>query len=129
MKFKDTEYGDLTGKVYNDSISVPKNVTSLEGCPKEVIGSYFSCTDNPNLKSLEFAPKIISGQFACYDIGVDDILGEIIKYQIKAKNYYIRNNGKWMHPDFEEIQDKFDAEGINKRVKRKSMRTLLGLDK
>ena len=38
-------------------------LTSLEGCPKEVNGN-FSCSSN-KLTSFEFAPKIIRGNFYC----------------------------------------------------------------
>ncbi len=39
------------------------NLTSLEGCPKEV-GKWFSCSDN-NLTSLEGCPKFVDGRFSC----------------------------------------------------------------
>jgi hypothetical protein len=39
------------------------NLTTLEGCPKEV-RSRFSCGDN-NLTSLEHSPKIAEGDFYC----------------------------------------------------------------
>ena len=40
------------------------NLTSLEGCPKEV-GSYFYCSECVNLTSLEGAPKTVGGNFNC----------------------------------------------------------------
>ena len=137
MKFKDTDFGDLTGKVYNGDIGLTVfdgegKLTSLDGSPREVNG-YFACSNHPNLKSLKGAPKVINGQFACYDIGVKDILNEIITNQILANNYYIKNvDGSWNHTSSEIIRDKVKEFGnsvINKRVTRPSMRKLLGLDK
>ncbi len=54
MKFKDTDYGDLTGQHYNGNIHViNKQLTSLEGAPKTIQG-YFDCSHN-DLKTLEGA--------------------------------------------------------------------------
>jgi len=40
------------------------NLTTLEGCPKEV-GTWFSCSNN-KLISLEYSPKIVGGDFNCW---------------------------------------------------------------
>jgi len=40
------------------------NLTTLEGCPKEV-GTCFSCSNN-KLISLEYSPKIVGGDFNCW---------------------------------------------------------------
>jgi len=64
MKFKDTEYGDLTGKIYNKDIYVSHmNLTSLEGSPNEANGN-FQCNDN-DLKTLKGAPKVVKYNFWC----------------------------------------------------------------
>ena len=85
MKFKDTGYGDLSGRVYNGNINVSlmnltslegapeivngsfycykNNLTSLKGAPKEVYGN-FNCSHN-ELKNLEYSPEIVNGDFDC----------------------------------------------------------------
>lgn len=140
MKFKDTEYGDLTGEVYHGNISISPpyksgeigKVTSLEGCPKEVVG-YVSLTGNPNLKSLQYCPKKISSQFACFDIGVEDLRAEVIKHQIYANNYYMKKpDGSWDIFDFKEIEKDLKAHhklSMDTGIKSKGFRSLLGLDR
>ena len=64
MRFKDTEYGDLTGQVYSNEINCQDNqLTSLEGGPKEVRGDFY-CNNN-QLTSLEGAPQKVGGDFDC----------------------------------------------------------------
>jgi hypothetical protein len=64
MKFKDTEYGDLTGQTYDDTIDCrDKRLTSLEGAPQKV-GGYFVCSTN-QLTSLEGGPREVGGGFNC----------------------------------------------------------------
>jgi len=66
MKFKDTEYGDLTGQTYEGNINVSElGLTSLEGAPK-VVSGYFYCADN-KLTSLEGAPKTVGNFDCCYN--------------------------------------------------------------
>lgn len=82
---KDIEYGflvDVDGDVFlngTNLLSIPINfnivskgfycsnnqLTSLEGCPKEV-GLSFDCSFN-NLRSLHFSPKSIGKIFYCHD--------------------------------------------------------------
>ncbi|PHS59117.1 MAG: hypothetical protein COB17_00875 [Sulfurimonas sp.] len=59
MKFSDLEeYGDLSGTVYEGNMDISnKGLTSLEGMPKEIIGSLI-CYGN-NLKTLEGMPQKI----------------------------------------------------------------------
>ena len=64
MKFKDTEYGDLTGQYFKGDLYVSDmGLTSLEGAPKTVTG-IFSCKNN-NLTSLKHCPSMIGGNFDC----------------------------------------------------------------
>lgn len=84
--FKDTKFGDLTGQIYSKSINLNNaNITSLEGCPKDVKGNFevsnnrletlkhapkevlndFYCNDNV-LTSLEGAPEFVGGDFNCF---------------------------------------------------------------
>ena len=57
MKFKDTKYGDLTGQVYNGDIYIiKKGLTSLEGCPKEVVKGSLWVQDN-KITKLDFFPE------------------------------------------------------------------------
>jgi hypothetical protein len=50
-------------EVSGNFICSRNNLTTLEGCPKEV--HFFSCGDN-KLTSLEHSPKIAEGDFYCY---------------------------------------------------------------
>jgi len=68
MKFKDTIYGDLTGQTYNGDINISGlKLTSLEGAPKNVTGSFW-CYSNPKLTSLKGAPENVTGIFNCFPI-------------------------------------------------------------
>ena len=63
MKFSDL-YGDLSGTVYEGDMYIPdKGLTSLEGMPNVIIGS-FNCNGN-KLTSLEGMPNSIGGDFSC----------------------------------------------------------------
>lgn len=63
LSFKDLGFGDLSNQKYNKKICNLKrqNLTSLEGCPKEVIND-FNCSHN-ELTSLKGSPEIINGFF------------------------------------------------------------------
>ena len=125
MKFKDTEYGDLTGKVYDGTITLNNvGLTSLEGAPKEVTGAF--CVPNNKLKSLEHCPTKIRGALWCEGnlIGPEDFKREIVKYKILASNYI---NGDEDSTFYKETA--LELMKMDKRVSRPSMRTLLGLDK
>ena len=53
------------GKVNKSFIcSSCKNLTSLEGAPKEVVGGFY-CNGCDNIKSLQGAPKKVGGEFEC----------------------------------------------------------------
>ena len=74
MKFKDTEYGDLTGQTYEGDIDVNDlNLTSLEGSPKVINGNFF-CYNN-QLTSLEGSPEVINGSFFCYNNQLTSLTG------------------------------------------------------
>jgi len=74
MKFKDTKYGDLTGQNYAGHIDVSSNnLTSLEGAPQKVYGS-FHCRNN-NLSSLEGAPHTVQGHFHCSNNNLTSLEG------------------------------------------------------
>jgi len=74
MKFKDTKYGDLTGSTYDGNIDVSKtNITSLEGAPKIVNGSFYC--HNTKLTSLEGAPNTVNGKFWCYITDITSLEG------------------------------------------------------
>lgn len=127
--------------LYGDLFCDFNELTSLKGAPKEIrmqkgskikeVGASFSCSDNPKLKSFEYAPKLIEGSFFGRKTPlIKNPLEQIIKYQIKAKRYYIDEEGydKDGFP-YSDIKEMFEAETINLGVKRKGFRTLLGLDK
>jgi hypothetical protein len=64
MRFKDTKYGDLTGKTCYTYINVAyMGLTSLEGAPEVVIGDFWC--DYNGLTSLKGAPRIVKGNFYC----------------------------------------------------------------
>ena len=116
MNFKDTEYGDMTNKIYDYYLSRRKmNLTSLKGSPKEV-GGNFNCSHN-NLKSLEYSPKKINGNFYCRNNpNLKDIKNQIIKYGIKAI-FYQTDEGEFEFSDIEKEFNKYknNFEKINKR--------------
>lgn len=124
--FSDTKYGNLTGEVYNGNIDVRgTDISSLKGSPRTVYGS-FNCGSLKHLTSLEYAPKEISNTFHCTNSGIVDGKAQIIKYQIKADTYYTNEEVLF----YNEIEKEMEAaNNLDKRVVRKSMRTLLGLDK
>ncbi len=74
MKFKNTEYGDLTNQLIKKPINVKsKFLTSLEGCPLE-IDDIFNCSYNL-LTSLNFSPKSINGFFSCHHNKLESLEG------------------------------------------------------
>lgn len=131
MKFSDVRdiqygiaYGDWSKKIYKEDIFVTNNnITSLEGSPLEVIGTFdcrnnklislehrpkkvsydFYCSGN-NLTSLEHRPKIIGGDFLCSYNKIINIKQEVIKNQVKAKNY-VTDEGVFT---FKEIKEEFE---------------------
>ena len=66
MKFKDI-YGDLSDKVYDGSFDCSNNnLTSLEGCPKEINGYFYK--DGEFVKvSDRIAPVIQEGKILSYN--------------------------------------------------------------
>lgn len=67
------------------------SLTSLEGCPKEVIGSFYA-SNSDNLKSLEYLPKHIGGNllitgtnFTEDDIPSDCKIDGVIKFKIRRR--------------------------------------------
>jgi len=65
MKFKDTDYDNLAGQTYEGDIDVSNlELTSLEGRPENVIGSFW-CYSNPKLTSLKAGTKNVTGNFSC----------------------------------------------------------------
>jgi len=53
-------FGDLSNKIFKESLDLSGlNLRSLKGCPSEVFSGYFGVDNNPNLKSLDYAPSII----------------------------------------------------------------------
>ncbi len=95
MKFKDTIYGDLTGKDYYEKISVIHNdLKSLEGSPKKVMGD-FVCSDNL-LTSLKGRPQSISGNngdFNCENNILTTLEGrpEIVNGDFNCQNNKLTN--------------------------------------
>lgn len=142
-------FGDLTGKVSNSGVNVPREgLDSLKGSPKEVKNGFvvrnnnitslqygpeivrgdFDISNNP-ITSLEYAPTLIQGTIYCNGTKIpkDKFKDEIIKHRVKAVYYNYDNNIGFF---FSEIEQEFESYvEVNKRVTRKSMRTLLGLDK
>lgn len=145
---KNTQYGDLTGQTYNGNkfgINVNQEaLTSLEGSPKVINNGYFSCDTNnitnliggpekvegsyycrknKNLTSLEGGPKECINFFCTDTPKLKNAKAQIIKYKIKAVEYWL----DVAHFKFEDIEKEFN-DNLDKRVTRPSMRTLLGLN-
>lgn len=148
MKFKDTSYGDLTGQVYYGNIYVQDmGLTSLEGAPKEVVGTMdvsgnklttleyaptkvsqsFSISGNNKISSLQYAPTTVETLFLkkLPLIQMLDIKNEIINNNIRA-NRYVIDAGVWGYNIF---KDEFLKKDFDKTIKSKGFRTLLGLNK
>ncbi len=78
MKFKDTKYGDLTGKTYYEDIKIMKlNIKTLKGSPKIATGS-FNCNNN-EITSLKNSPKRVDGWF---DMEDDNVRKFVKKYDV-----------------------------------------------
>lgn len=72
MRFMDTKYGDLSGKVYDGDIDVSGlYLTSLVGSPSVVNGD-FDCSNNL-IESLFYSPSIIKGDFNCDGNFISDL--------------------------------------------------------
>ena len=88
MKFKDTKYGDLTGKFYRGDIDVcGLGLTSLEGAPKGVEGD-FMCSYN-QLTTLKGIPIKVGGFFDCSNNKLTLLKG--LKTQIEG-SFISKNN-------------------------------------
>ena len=61
------------GKVNGDFDCSYNNLSSLEGCPKEVVG-HFDCSHN-KLSSLEFAPERVRSSFYCQNNSLTSLDG------------------------------------------------------
>ena len=99
------------GKVSGDFDCSYNNLTSLEGCPKEVSG-HFYCYDN-NLTSLEGCPKEVGGGFYCHynsltslEFGPEAVNGDFICYD---------NNLTSLEGCPEKVNGDFDC-GYNKLI-------------
>ena len=70
-------FGDLSGYIFGGDISVVMdlsnlNLSSLKGFPTEIEADSLKINDNPNLRSLEYFPKIIKSiTFGSVDIYID----------------------------------------------------------
>ncbi len=123
MKFKNTEYGDLTNQSIKNSINVKsKFLTSLEGCPEKIQG-YFTCENN-ELTSLKGRPKYLTGTFNCTkNKNLKNVKEQIIKNQIKAFSYYT-DEGEFT---FHKIKEEFEEYGkkLEKEKNKKESEMLL----
>ena len=130
----------------NADVFVQHNLlTTLKGGP-DWVGGDFDCSDN-KLINLIGSPAVVGGDFICNNSDelvsleggpkkcvtlyldkcprLKNIKEQVIKYQIEAYNY-VTDDGKFK---FDEIKEEFNEYALSTRVTRKSMRTLLGLDK
>lgn len=62
-KLRDNKLPISFNKVGGDFICNSNDLTTLEGCPTEVLGN-FNCSQN-KLRSLEFGPKLVGGYYQC----------------------------------------------------------------
>ncbi len=65
-----------------------ENLTTLEGCPKEIGGDFY-CSYN-KLKTLEHSPLIIGGHFYCLDNPLESLEG----LNININRLYCNNKDK-----------------------------------
>ena len=78
-------FRSITGSFYCNS----NNLTSLEGAPKKVGGSFY-CSNNNNLTSLEGAPEEVGGHFYCNYNNLTSLEGAPI--EVGGDFYCNRNN-------------------------------------
>lgn len=146
MKFKDSKFGDMTGQTYNGKLDASKlgltslegspetvigsflvfdnNLTSLEGGPKTVTGSYY-CSNNPNLTTLKGAPTSDMADINFEHTGIKNEIKEIFDNGVKARTYYtVTTLYRWR-----DLADKYNEYRLNKQIKSKGFKTLLGLKK
>lgn len=67
------------------------NLTSLEGCPNEVLSGQFDCSYN-NLTNLEFSPKEFRGKFYCMSNYITSLKGSPRKMtELHAQNNLLKD--------------------------------------
>ena len=153
MTFKDTSYGDLTGQTYTGNVDVSKlNLTSLEGAPlvvngnflchtnkltslqfgpTTVTGSYY-CSNNPDLKSLKYAPTNEMRDINFEHTGIKNELMEIFENNVIARTYYTvvtMYRLRDIKDKYDDYLKKYEEYKLTKRVNSKGFRALLGIDK
>lgn len=107
--------------VNQDYFCSNNNLISLEGSPEEIGGGFY-CHSNNKLSSLEYRPKIIKKTFNCINNPeLKNVKKQIIKYQIKAREYWT-DEGNFKFDDIKEefyLYRKNKQEKINKEYKKK----------
>lgn len=81
------------GKVEGFFDCANNQLTSLKGCPVEIVNGYFACHHN-QLISLEHAPKKVGGDFYCSNNKLNSL----------------RHMPKHINGDFEFYENEFDSE-------------------
>lgn len=98
------------------------DLTSLEGCPEEIMGN-FDISDNMNLVSLKGGPKKIEGDFNCsgcnltsLDGGPIEVMGRYLGYDnnLSTLNGFSKINGRWA-PSFNS-NNLYTLEGIDLNI-------------
>lgn len=98
------------------------DLTSLEGCPEEIMGN-FDISDNMNLVSLKGGPKKIEGDFNCsgcnltsLDGGPIEVMGRYLGYNnnLSTLNGFSKINGRWA-PNFNS-NNLYTLEGIDLNI-------------
>lgn len=98
-------------------------ITSLKGMTNKIIG-FFDCSNN-QLKSLEFCPKIINGSLDCRNNpDLKNIKRQVIKYQIRALNYYT-DEGFF---SFDEIKEEFESFITKEQIKKEKLKNHKNID-
>lgn len=75
-KFKAVEGNFSIGgdKFSNQNRSNQHSITTLKNCPDIVHGD-FNCALCPNLKSLQYGPQIVEGNYYCHNTGIKSLKG------------------------------------------------------
>ena len=81
MKFKDTEYGDLSGQdVTTRIVLVYEKLNSLEGSP-DILRGIFDISDN-KLVNLKYSPREIYGATWFDNNLLENLEGDLVSFKL-----------------------------------------------
>jgi hypothetical protein len=106
------------GKIYGSFYISNNFLTSLRGCPYYV-GHHFSCGNNPNLKSLKYAPKYVGTSIYTEKTSIPkDIIDEYFDkiYQRRKEQEAYTNDHGILCKIYNTQKDIFENDKINEKI-------------